>query len=399
MFDTNTELPHVIADLGRELDIAIIRAEREQRLTSTPPPRPTRSRRRGFAIAVAALGVCAIALMLVFGIGRGDTNVGVQDALADVADRIAVSPHPTPTQFQYQKIRGTGMGQIEGGIDQMGQLYDTFVYQSSSEQEWAISIVKNGRGRMRGGIPTYPTAKDRKNGEQYFDSFKKHEELYKTASGRKRLRAINHRVMTYNKSHGVMGISGIDGPEWVPATWQANGQLVFGGEMLTPAQLAKYPRDPKAIYDRMNAQASKEWKAQRELFAKLPAKQRAALIEGPGVKDNLWVYLTESNNAPLPADLLAARVRALAYFPGVKAAGEGTDAFGRQGQKFIWRDRGVESEILFDKKTAVLLMSRATVFDPSQQGVKAFRRVPVGTVTGSYQLIEQKTLNYLPTFG
>ncbi|MBJ7459500.1 MAG: hypothetical protein JHD02_09965 [Thermoleophilaceae bacterium] len=398
MFETGAELPRVIADLGHELDVAIIRAEREQRLAATPPPRRTRSRRRGFAIAFAGLSAVAIALFLVIGFNNGGTQVGVQDALADVADRILVAPHPTPRQFQYSKSRGTGTGQIEGGIDQMGRLYKTFLYKTSNESEWAISIVRNGRGRMRGGSPTYPTAEDKKNGQQYFDSFKEHDALYETAAGRKRLRPINRRIMAYNKAQGVSGTIGIDGPEWAPATWQANGQLVFGGEMLTPAQLAKYPRDPKAIYERMSALAEKQWKELQASSKTLPAKQRAELRGGPDAQDNLWQYLTESNIAPLPADLLAARARALAYFPGVEAAGEATDAFGREGEKFVWSDGVTRSEILFDKKTSVLLMSRATVVDPKRLSPESFRRLPVGAVTGSYQLVEQKTLNYLPKF-
>jgi hypothetical protein len=392
----NTELPRVLGEFGREFENAIIRDQHEQRLATTPPARPRRSRRRGFAIAFAAFAVVAVAVSLVVGFSRGGTSIGVQDALADVANRIIISPHPTPQQFQYTKSRGTGLGMISGGIDQMGRLYNTFLFVTPSEQEWAISIAHDGRGRTRGGKPIYPTLADAKSGKQYFSSFDQHQALLKTPAGRKRLHAINHRVMTYNKAHAITGTAGIEGPEWVPSTWSANGQLVFGGELLTPKQLAKYPRDPKAMFERMSKFAAKEQKEQAAFMKKLPAAQRSQFLEGPDQQDLIWSELTESSNIGLPADLLAARVRALAYLPGVEAAGEGTDAFGRHGTKFTWTQGGTRSEILFDKETAVLLMARATVVDPGALAVRQFRKLPAGTVTGSYQLIEQKTLNHLP---
>jgi hypothetical protein len=391
----SSEPPRVIAELGQELYVAVARAEDERRRAVTAGSRPTRSRRGGLALTIAALGAVAIVLVFLVGVSKHGPAVGVQDALADVAHRLVVSPHPSPRQFLYSKSRGTSTGVIDGGIDRMGRRYKSFICITSNEAEWAISVARDGAGRMRGGSPRYPSTFDKNNGQQYFSSFAEHQMLLKTAAGRKRLHAINHRIMTYNKAHGVTGIVGIAEPHWIHAKMQSDGQLRFGGELLTPKQLASYPRDPRSMYDRMRAFSEKESTADRKIFAKRPAKQRWAMPDG---NENLWTYLTEENTAPIPADLLAARVKALAYFPGVTAAGEGTDALGRVGPKFSWTHEGTRSEILFDKDTAALLMTRATVVDPSQLSPDAFKRLPVGSVTGSYQLIEQKTLDRLPTF-
>jgi hypothetical protein len=400
MFDTNTELPHVIADLGGELDLAMIRAEDERVLTTTPAARPTRSRWRGFALVFAAIAATALVVMLIVSIGGRGSKIGVQDALAEVAHRLKIAPHPKPSQFEYTRTRAISMAFIDGGIDQMGRLYKSFLYIAPFETEWAISTTRDGRGRMRGGKISYPTPADQRNGTQYFDASKEHDRLYETAAGRKRLRAINHRVMTYNKAHKVSGIAGVAGTAWTPASFSSRGRVSFAGESLTPAQLAKYPRDPKAMYERISRNDLKQRKHVERLLAEHASqKERDNYFAlQPTVDEEVWTALTDPSWNAIPEDLLAARILALGYLPGLEAAGEGTDAFGRSGPRFIWTSRGLRNEIVYDEQTGVQIMSQSQIVDPAVLNQKEFRTLPKGTTINQFQLVDQKTLDSMPGY-
>jgi hypothetical protein len=395
----NSELPHVLFKLGDELDRALISATLVERAEEKRPYKSPRKRSwRPFVATFAGVAAAAVIAFLVIGVGKGDHQAGVQEALADIAHKVDIAPRPGPNQFQYMKTRTDGRNWVDGGLDQLGNPYKKFYYSAPNYDEWYISASHDGVGRMRTGAPTFPTPQDAKYGKQYLNSFDARAKLYKTAAGRAQLRKINRKTMAYNRKHNITGTSIVDESAWEPATWSADGNYYFGGESLSRKQLAAYPRDPQAMYNRMKRSAERENRRAAKAMKNLPPEVRVAPEDLPSAKQLLWTALTDTGSAgqPLPADLRSARLRALALLPGVRADGSGTDAFGRKGTRIVWDDQGVRNEQLYDEENASLLMTRAVLLDPKKMLDAHDRALPAGTVMRTFQLIEQRTVNHAP---
>ena len=392
-----SQLPDVLFALDAELNRAIENDQRRERVANTPIALPRRRPRRMMVASFAAAASVAIALLLVFSFTKGNTNLGAQEALGDVAHKIDVAPAPRPDQFQYTKSRATGYGLIEGGLDELARPYKSFISSQPIDTEWWISSTREGRGRFRSGEPTFPTKLDEEIGSKYFDSFAQREALSSTRKDRAQLREINRKLIAYDRAHATSGRIAMGGTEWENATFDPRGQVSFGGELLTPEQLASYPRDPKAMYDRMRLAAEKEAALSQQQVKAMQAAGDTRNPPPPDIDEYLWNTLTSAgNDVPIPTDLRSARVRALAYLPGVTADGTGTDSLGRKGDRFVWNNNGVRYELLFDEKNASLLSSKTTLTDPTKLWPEELGRLPVGFVMSEYQLIEQATVDQLP---
>lgn len=404
MLETPThesELPRVIGLLGDQLDVAYARASRDERLTQTPSAAPRRSRRRGFAIAFAVVALLLLALTLV-GVRIGDKNAGVSKALGDVAQRIEVAPQPRPSQFLYTRSRSTSTAVERAGLDYKGNPHEQFVATSPHFQSSWLSVTKNGRLLMRGGSPTFPTAKDAAIGKSFYATLDWFERAQRDPKTRHKTSKIWWKLAHWNESHGQgIGVSFPESTTTEQGTMMSNDRLLLGGEMLTARQVKQYPRDPARIYARVRREFVKQGRENAKLEAKFSAKTAPDLRiqkgENPDPEESVWGALSQSSgDLPASQDLRSAVVRALAFLPGVKSEGSTTDSRGRQGELFTWDHKGKRYSVIFDAKTSVVLSAQTVVVDPRELEFVALRHLPVGTVLSSYELLEQRTMDHLP---
>ncbi len=397
----DAELPHVIGALGDRLDVAFARARLAERLAATPTAAPRRSRRHGFAIAFAAIAVVAIALMIA-GVRIGDRNAGVSDALGDVAQRIEVAPQPKPSQFLYTRSVSTNTQLERAGLDYRGQPHKQFVVIRPHYQSSWLSVSQDGRLRMRGGKPTFPTAADAAIGKPFYASLEWFERAQHDPKRRRQISKIWWKLAHWNEARGQG--TGVGFPESQTAasgTMMSNDRLMLGGEMLTAKQVKSYPRDPAKIYERVrrefDRQSRANAKAEAKFGARLAPELRIQKGENPDADESVWISLSQSSGElPAPQELRSAVVRALAYLPGVKAVGSATDSRGRRGERFSWEHKGKLYSVIFDEKTSVVLSAQSVVAEPSQLEFAALRHLPAGTKLSSYELIEQRTIDRLP---
>ena len=397
----DAELPRVIGELGNELELAYARADRSERLATTPPAGPRRSRRRGFAIAVA-VAVVAVAVVALAGVRVGDKRAGVSDALGDVAQRIEVAPQPKPGQFLYTRSSATRTGLERAGLDYKGNPHPQFVVtRPHFESSW-LSVTRNGRLLMQGGRPTFPTAKDAEIGRRFYATLDWFERAQRNPRTRHATSKIWWKLAHWNEARGMGPSVGFpESPEAQRGTMISNDRLSLGGEMLTEKQVKAYPRDPSEIYARVRREFTKQdrqnTKLQAKFEAKLPADLRVQKGENPDVDESVWGALSQSNGQlPAAQELRSAVVRALAYLPGVKSEGTTSDARGRSGELFTWDHEGKRFSVVFDEKTSVVLSSQTVVVDPQALAFVALRHLPAGTKLATYELIEQKTIVRLP---
>lgn len=401
------ELPEVINLLGAEIERAL------ERLEAPVQPRVARPRKSHDGLAgrrwgrlwrarrwpvLAATATCAVAVIvaaaLVAGIGSRGDSIGVQEALAGVAQRIELAPQPRPEQFVYTKSRTLSTSVTEEGLDLLARPNDEFVSSHYIHSVSWISITRTGRMLWRSDPPTYPTTADAKTGRRYWAAFQRFEQLTRRKHGRGELREIMRKLTAHNRESGHVGLSMPEDSGVQRGIFKPTGSVYLGGEMVSAKELKTYPRDPKLLYDRMRADAEKT-------HAGMVAWQRKhpTALAVPDVDSNVWQSLTNPNGVqdqPVPADIRAAMVRALALLPGVTAIGDRTDALGRSGPAFTLDHSGLHEQVIFDRDTSALLSATTTITDPATVPTHAFRHLPAGTVIYDYRLIEKKTVDRLP---
>lgn len=392
-----TKLPRVIGELGDQLDIAFVRADREQRMATTPAVAPRRSRRRGFAITFA-LAAVIVAIVFFSGVGIGKKNAGVSQALGNVASRIEVAPQPKASQFLYTRSHSSEAQFEQAGLDYRGNPHKQFVVIRPHYQSSWLSISHDGRLLMRGGQPTYPTAGDAAIGKSFYDTLDWFTRAQRNPKTRHGTSKIWWKLAHWNESHGQgLGVSFPESFETERGVMISNDRLLIGGEMLTKRQLKSYPRDPAKIYTRARQAFERQARRDAKFQATLSPANRFFTDLLPDVDENLWGTLSQSSGElPASQELRSAVVRALAYLPGVESGGATTDSRGRAGELFTWDHEGKRCSVIFDAKTSVVLSSECVVNDPSKLAFAPLRHLPVGTKLSTYELIEQKTIDHLP---
>jgi hypothetical protein len=402
------ELPVVIEELGLEIDRALARADRIERLAAQsgggtgggiaqPTKKHRRARGRWALAGSVALATVAVAAVLLAGdLTSHGRSIGTDAALAEVAHRIELAPAPRADQFIYMKSRTVAASMMPGGLDLLARPVDAFVWTRSTENVSWLSISKPGRMSWRIGKPTYPTRADAKTGRQYWHAFELFQALQKRKHGRGELRDIMRKLVAHNRKTGLNGIMTPMSLGTETGTFESHDGVFIGGERLTPAQIKTFPRDPQQLYDRVRAGAEKDVTRQLALVKKFP---RMTSEDLPDVDTMVWEALSNPFGAPsqpLPADLRAAMVRALGKIPGAIALGDRTDALGRTGPAFSWTHAGRREEVIFDHNTSVTISATTTIVDPSIVLPREFRHLPAGTKTFEFQLIDQKTVDRLP---
>lgn len=150
----------------------------------------------------------------------------------------------------------------------------------------------------------------------------------------------------------------------------------FGSRSLTRAKIVRVPTDPRAIVDRLNA----------ELSAQDPDARAA----------ELWTAIEQTltrATAPLPPELRAGLIDALALVPGVEVTEDEVETGGRTGREFTLNAGGIEQRLVFDVETAEVLRSQKTV--ATQRAARDFDQ-PVGSLLESYELIESAIAEEIP---
>lgn len=396
----NFEMPRVIALLGDQLDLAYERADQAERFAAPPSAGSRSPRRRRLVLGIAAM-LAVVGALVAFGIGRGDRTIGLNEALGDVAQRIDVVPDPKPSQFEFTRSTSSYSSLEQDGIDYRGNLFKTFIFMRPHEQSSWLSSTRQGRMISNAGKPTFPSAQDERWGKQYFDALDHYEAAEKTREGRIENAKVREKVLAWNHKH-VHGLDGFGFPE-AEGVMNTNvmppeGTFV-GNELLSEKQLAAYPRDPALIYARIRKGVEKQVARDEKRMTRMPARDREAMSTNDDADEEIWQMLAGTNpwgKYPMPADLRAGFVRALAYLPGVQYAGEAKDGLGRSGDRFTWDYKGKRYDVIYDRDTSVVLSAKETVADPARLAAPIHRHLPVGAVLSEYQMIEQRTLDELP---
>ena len=141
-------------------------------------------------------------------------------------------------------------------------------------------------------------------------------------------------------------------------------QVMFGGETLTPEQLAKYPRDPEAITSgcasRRRSRSPKTRNRRSDGTDDCSADRRS------NVDEYLWNSLrhraTTSRSPPICRST-GPRTR---LSSGVTADGTGTRLDGRKGDRFVWNNRREVRTPLHQSNADARSHPRQPCTDPKQ---------------------------------
>jgi hypothetical protein len=396
----NADLPIVLFKLGEELDRAFITAALVERAEEKNPYKPPRRHWRSrFAIAIAVAATLLIGIGFIVGFERDGQSVGVTQALADVAHRIDVSPNPNPNQFEYTRSVSSNTNIIQSGVDFRGREFETFVVTRPHEQSAWLSATREGAIVSKAGKPTFPTPEDANRGEAYFEALDYFQNAQKFGTDAAQRKKILDKIIAFNRSLGQDSYSTPEDNDTLSSAVTPSGGTYIGNELLSQEQVAKFPREPQALYARVRKGVEKQVAKDEKLYATLPERDREAVAGNPDADEEMWEMLSGIQyfgRPPIPKDLRAAMVRALGELPGVRFDGEAEDLYGRKGDLFVWDHEGKRNTVLFDRDTAVLLSASSVVADPSELTWQPLRHLPEGTVLSNYQMIDQKTVDEVP---
>lgn len=391
MYDPANQ-PEVVVLLQREIERVL---DVPENASDSDAPRHRWQAPR-WRIAAVAIG-CAVLLLTVGAIVRQSARTpGTESALADVARKIELAPQPRPDQFIYTKSSTEQMSPTAAGIDLLGRPFDEFLSSRVSVTESWISSERKGRLVWQFDEPTYPTERDTEVGGRYWWAFDELRAMQSDPSRRDELRAMYRRMLRHERESGSQAVIFPAPTERETGVMMPNHGIFIGSEHVPAAKVAEYPRDPAEIYRRVRAGAERAAEDMNEI-AKQHPDQAALVRTDPDLE--VWRSLTNPTGVqeqPIPTDLRAAMLKALALLPGVKSVGERSDPKGRTGEAFEWNRGGVRETVIYDAETAVLLSATSILVDPSAHQIAAFHRVSPGMKIYQYELIEQRTLDALP---
>jgi RNA polymerase sigma-70 factor (ECF subfamily) len=112
-------------------------------------------------------------------------------------------------------------------------------------------------------------------------------------------------------------------------------------------------------------------------------RRQAATTDNPVDEESFVVVGDLLREAVAPADLRAALFKVAAGIQGVTLVGDTTDPTGRPGVSLAYTYNGVRSELIFDRRSSLLLGERQTLV-----ALVADIHFPVGTVIGSVSYLE-----------
>jgi RNA polymerase sigma factor (sigma-70 family) len=302
------DYPDVASTLGVSEQVARARVSRG-----------LRALRRGLAL-LAVLAVCVAVFLALDLAGRSgplSEQVPLADALQRAAQAALAAPSLMPRDDQYYYVRSQGT-QLEGGAGGViALLTQTTSRWTSADRP---SIVQGTVSSIR-----YPSARDR---------------------------------------HALAGSQRQPFAGGAPVQLPARGGYQVGYQLLTRAQVLRYPTSPRAIYRRLNG-----------------ANHGATRSEAA---DEIFDEIGETlSSSPLPAALRSGFYRALALVPGLRLTANVRDARGRIGVGAAIVRAGVEEQLIFDPATAEMLGERKIVLDPARADLAAKRGMVVNDITYS----------------
>ncbi|MFJ3498460.1 CU044_5270 family protein [Streptomyces sp. NPDC086091] len=174
----------------------------------------------------------------------------------------------------------------------------------------------------------------------------------RTFDGRVELDAVHKRQVWLAQTPGRDGLIREGGDDIVlhgsgPA--EADPEtLASGSGVLTAAQVAALPTDPKVLLDKIYA----------ETEGRAPGKNAAAFS---------WIGDTVAENI-VPPKVMAALWRAAALIPGVRLVDDSTDAAGRHGKAIAHVADGERTEYIFDDRTHLFLGERSYLVKNTSAG-------------------------------
>lgn len=339
MRDENMNTPPIraLTLLGEQFDAAIARVEAAEsaprRVRSWPWPLPQRRLAR---VAMAAAVACAIGLLVYsLSLDTGHTP-SPEEALAEVAATARLQPMPADGQYTYTRAlvvdRPLPVDRPDDGDEPPAPGAPQLV--TSERRSW-VSIDRPGLviSKVLSVRPADP-------GKPVDAGLRDRMPESETKFEHPRLRAYK-----------------------------------FGDRSYTRAEILRIPADPAAIIERLGAETEAESPDQRAF--------------------ELWQSITQTltrATAPLPPELRAGLIDALALVPGVRMLDDDVTARGRTGREFALIAQGVEQSIVFDTETADVLRTKMTVVTAA--AARNFDQ-PVDSLLERYELIETTIVDEL----
>lgn len=365
--DDDTSLPSV-ERLGDELDQAFTRAERiESAARERPASRRVRPRRRLLIPVLAvALVICVISAAAISVSGRRDAPLTTQQALAEVARSTISVPLPNSRQFLYTHSEQISAGSSRSGRrDHLGRRLGWMRSNPKYVDDLWSSSGLCGLQRLRETGRDYPTERDRELSRRY-DA--ENLFLWRRANRRRRARGLQPLPQAKLPTEMVFKIP-------------ADDDLRFGDETLTPAQLRRFPEEPRAIYKRVHRVTATRPTGSSGDGA---SNDLNTVIDALGSK--LALHITPAARAGM--------VNSLAYVVGVKSLGRMADPKGRVGYGFGLENRGIRTTVIFDDASGYPVFRRDEVLKARDRGF--YQGWPAGSVIHQRLVLERKIVDRLP---
>jgi hypothetical protein len=275
------------------------------------------------ALGLVAVAAVAVAVLIIPSVRVGADSARAAETLRHAAGQVRDLPRPLkPGEYWYVRSRTLWTTSVEG----KGGAY-TAMGVEIREQWTAADGTRRWTTRPVGSV-RFPSAQDRQRWE---------------ADGRPSLVAA-------------------------PSVDHTRNGFIIGPQEYSYRQLLALPRDPHALYTRFHDAA-------------------VACRCGNGVDDQTFVVAIELlRDAPVPADLRAAILQAMALIPGIDQRAE-RDITGRSGVGVAYHGTQGTQSLIFDPKTFQLLgdsegaggtadLESGIVDSPTTRPVSAGRRTP-----------------------
>lgn len=373
---------------GHRLAAAFCRAE----------AKPSAMRRPRWRIAIPAIAAAAVivaGILLSGGRGANVPALTTEEAVADVAQATTNAKPLGPRQFLYTKSTDSQLWSYERTIDALGRLVaPTAVIASQTKSTW-INLKTPGRFTATDNPLRFPTPGDKARAKQQIAASKNRSQ--RSARVQTRIRETSRKTGLSSSSYPIFVSEAGIFPR--AGVLESQGTFLIAGSILTPAQLKKFPTDPRVIYRTIHDGIAAG-------NAKFVARQRAKGRARPQTIDpdiGVWDAITTPMlwfNLPLPPEVRANLVRALGEIPEVRSAPDEKDPRGRRGIALTLDLQGSKRVAIFDPETGLLLSLKTVLSDPKQAAKfnhqEDLGRLPTGTVQREYVLLESRVTNKLP---